>query len=426
MENQLKELLAKRQAIWAQMKTVGADGFVDQAQRDEYDRLDAEFETNEAEIATTQRYVDRQTALDSSPPSSGVPGAPPAAGPMADSGERYKAVFDRYLRAGMSALDPDERQVMQGRAEQHDGMFEVRGGYSATEKRALSSVVGTAGGFTVPEGFWSTIVEAQKQFGGLRGGPTFKLTTSSGNDIPVPTDNETSAAGAYVAENTAIGEQDVTFGQKSLKAWTVTSKIIRVPIQLLQDSAFDVEAYLARKIGERIGRAEAAMFATGSGVSQPEGLITAATVGATASGTNTLKYADFVSLVHSVDPAYRVGPAVRLVMSDSALRAARLITVSSSDDRPLWQPGLTVGMPNTVLGYEYLVDQGLAAVATGAKPIAFGDLSHFWIRDVAGVQLMRLDERYADYLQVGFLAFARNDSRLIDAGTGPVKVLVMS
>jgi HK97 family phage major capsid protein len=113
-------------------------------------------------------------------------------------------------------------------------------------------------------------------------------------------------------------------------------------------------------------------------------------------------------------------------MSDGALKSARLITISGTDTRPLWQPGMIVGEPSTILDKPYFVDNGFAAVASAAKPIVFGAWANYWIRDVQGVQLMRLDERYAEYLQVGFLAFARNDARLIDAGQGPLKYLLMA
>lgn len=418
--DKLKELVNKRNSLWEQMQAVADGGFADAAQREEYSRLETEMDANEAAIASEERHIERAKAFAGAE-------TPPDNGPDAsDDGPEYNSVFEKWLRHGITELAPEERSVLQSGLTNHDSNFQIRGGVSAAEKRALGTLAGQAGGFTVPEGFWNQIVEARKAFGGLRNAPTYKLETGQGNDIPVPTDDETGSSGAYIGENGLVGEQDISFGQKTIKAFTVTSKIVRVPFQLLQDSAFNIEAHVAKKLGQRIGRAEAAKFAAGTGLEEPEGILTAAPVGYTVSGTNSFAYADFVEFVHSVDPDYRNEPSVGFVMSDDALKAARLITISSADDRPLWQPGLTVGAPNTILEYSYWIDNGFDAVASGNTPAVFGALDNFWIRDVMSMQLMRLDERYAEYGQVAFLAFARNDSKLIDAGQGPIKSLKMS
>lgn len=425
MHEQLKKLVEEKNNVWRQMQELSERGFETAEDREQFDRMNArldEIEKDEARLAAAiereKGFVDR----------SGVPGAETPESPdgmTRSDEERYAEVFNTWLRYGISELDKEDRELLQARHVSHGTRFETRG-LSGTEKRALGTLAGQAGGFTVPEGFWNQIVEARKVFGGLRQAATFKLTTGEGNDIPIPTDDDTGSEGEYIGENTQIGEQDISFDQKVLKAFTVTSKIVRVPVQLLQDSAFDIEAFVARKLGERIGRAEAKKFVNGTGLDQPEGLVTAAPVGHTASSATTFKYADFVELLHSVDPAYRVDPSAGWVMSDGALKQARLITVSSGDDRPLWQPGMVAGEPNQILDHPYVVDNGFDQPASGKKPVAFGALANFWIRDVQGVQLMRLDERYAEYLQVAFLAFARNDSRLVDAGQGPIKVMVMS
>jgi HK97 family phage major capsid protein len=88
---------------------------------------------------------------------------------------------------------------------------------------------------------------------------------------------------------------------------------------------------------------------------------------------------------------------------------------------PLWQPGLTVGQPDMIMGYQYVINQSMTTPATGVKSILFGDFSKYLIRDVRDITLLRLDERYADAHQVGFLAFSRSDGDLLDAGTNPVK-----
>lgn len=424
MDERLKSLNERQQELWSQMQEVGSGGFEDAQQREQYEKLETELGSVEEEIKLTERHLERERKFADQPVE--TPEAPGVEDERTDE-ERYAEAYNRYIRFGMSELNPDERQLLQTRAVSHDQSFRSVGGLGADEKRALGTVQGSAGGFTVPEGFWDQIVDARSAFGGLRNAPVFQLTTGDGADIPIPTgDDDSSNKGTYLGENQQLSEQDLGFDQKNLKAFTITSNIVRVPIQLLQDSAFDIEAYLAGKLGERIGRGEAAKFAQGNGLQQPEGLVSAAPVGYTASGTTTFVYGDFVQLVHSVDPAYRNGPDVGFVMHDDAVKAARLITVSSTDSRPLWQPGMIPGEPSTILGYSYTIDNDFPTVASSNKPVAFGALSNYWIRDVQGMQMMRLSERYADYLQVGFLAFARNDGRLIDAGTNPIKLMLMS
>lgn len=409
MENQLKELIAKRGSLWDAMQACAEDGFESAENREKYQRIESDLDAVDAEISATEAHMRRAASM----VEQGVE-APQVEVPEDESrGVDYEDTFEQWVRRGVSSLNPEQRDALNARMQNH-------------ETRALGTVAGPAGGYTVPEGFWNQIVEARSAFGGLRQAPVTTLTTEAGNDIPVPTGDDDSAnKGIYIGENTVNTEKDLTFDQKLLKAFTITTRIIRVPNELLQDSAFDISAYIARKFGERIGRGEATKFVLGTGLEQPEGLMVAAPVGYTVSGTNTFAYADFVHMVHSVDPAYRNGPNTGWLMGDSTVKTARLLTVSSTDSRPIWQPGLTVGEPNTILGYQYWVDQEIATVATGALVAAFGDMSAFWLRDVAGLQIRRLEERYAEYNQVGFIGYARNDSRLIDAGTNPIKTLKM-
>lgn len=414
MNERLKALLEERASIWTQMQEVGSGGFEDAQQREQYENLETKLGEIQAEVEVIERHLERVQTF-TSPENAPVETPEQPAGDAETDAERYARVYDQYLRTGITE---------DWEAEDYDLMKRNFNGNADT--RALGTVAGSAGGYTVPEGFWQQIVDARSAFGGLRNAPVFQLTTGDGADIPIPTgDDDSGNAGAYVGENQTIGTQDVSFDQKVLKAFTITSKIVKVPVQLVQDSAFDLQAYLAGKLGERIGRGEAAAFATGNGLQQPEGLTAAAPTGRTCTGSTTFVYQDWVNFIHSVDPAYRDDPSSGFVMHDSALKAARLITVSSTDSRPLWQPGMAVGEPSTILGYRYWIDNSFPTVATTSKSVAFGALANYWIRDVAGMTLVRFGERFMDALQVGFLVWARNDGRLVDAGTNPIKVMKM-
>lgn len=186
-----------------------------------------------------------------------------------------------------------------------------------------------------------------------------------------------------------------------------------IPIELLQDSAFDIESYIRNVIQTRIGRITNQHFTTGTGTSQPTGVVTNATLGKTgATGqTTSITYDDLIDLIHSIDPAYRVAGS-EFMFNDSTLKALRKL--KDTQGLPIWQPGLTQGEPDRILGFKYTINQDVATMAANAKSILFGDFSKFFIRDVMDLSIFRMGEKYIDAGQVGFVAFSRHDSTLVD------------
>lgn len=290
------------------------------------------------------------------------------------------------------------------------------------EARALTTTVGSSGQFSIPDEAMRELEIAMLRFGGMRQAASI-VRTSTGAPLPWPTSNDTANKGEILAENTQVSQQDVVFGQLILDAFKYSSKMILVPVELLQDSSVNIPEFLGQALGTRIGRITNDHFTTGTGTGQPRGIVTAATVGKTglAGQVATVIYNDLVDLEHSVDPDYRQN--ARWMMSDAALKVVKKLVDGSA--RPLWQPalaGIAGGAPDTILGYPYIINQSMAVPAASAKSILFGDISKYKIRDVRDVTLMRLDERFADFHQVAFLAFSRHDGDLLDAGTNPVKV----
>lgn len=327
------------------------------------------------------------------------------------AGDQYRTAFNKFLRSGLQDLEPEERQLLQANFQQ---------------ERAQGTATGGAGGYTVPEGFWAKVTETMKHFGGINGEIAEQINTDSGNDLPWPTNDDTASTGAILAENSQITEGAVTFGQKTLGAYTYTSKLILVSLQLLQDTGIDLEAFLGRRIGERLGRIQNTHFTTGTGTSQPQGFITGATVGKTAAGDDAILLNELIDLVHSVDVAYRATGRARFEMHDLVVAYVRKIRDDSGGagvGRPIWEPSVQAGEPDSLLGYPVTVNNDMAsALAIDAKTVAFGDFkSAYALRRVNGGQVMRLAERYADYLQVGFFGFNRADGLVQDASA--VKVL---
>lgn len=287
------------------------------------------------------------------------------------------------------------------------------------EARA-QSLSGSAGGYTVPQGFLNQLETSLLAFGGMREVATI-IRTGEGNDLPIPTVSDHSNVGAILAENTQVAEQDVTFGQITLKAYKYSSKLIRVSAELLQDTAIDLESFIGGALGERIARILNTHFTTGDNSSKPQG-ISASGSSVTAAATGAVTYAELVDLQHSLDPAYRAN--ARFMMHDSTFKAIRKLV--DDQNRPIFQPDISASSPGTLLGSPIVINQDVATMAASAKAIYFGDFSKYIIRDVQDFTLLRLEERYADYHQVGFVGFSRHDGRILDAGTDPIKHLVMA
>jgi len=287
------------------------------------------------------------------------------------------------------------------------------------EQRALAGPQSStsAGGYTIQDAAMREVEIALLQFGGMRQVSTI-LRTDTGGPMPIPTVNDTSNVGALVAEGTTVGTQDVVFSQLVLDAWKYTSKAILVSVELMQDNSINLPQLLGKILGERLGRIANQHYTTGTGTGQPNGVVTAATfTQATTGNTTSITYANLLALYHSVDPAYRMN--ARWMMNDNTLSKIKALT--DTNGRPLWLPGLVGPAPDTIFGSPYVINQDMSSMTISGKSILFGDFSKYWIRDVRDFTLLRLEERYAEYLQVAFLAFMRTDGDLLDAGTHPIK-----
>ncbi len=321
-------------------------------------------------------------------------------------------VFTRAVRFGSQSIPNEYRSLLKSSVPMPD------------EVRAQSVGTDSAGGYTVPEGFQAEIVKSMAAWGPmLDGNVTRVLTTTTGNPIPWPTVNDTSNTGALLAENTQEGEQDVTFAEKVLNAYKYSSDIIRVSMELLQDSAFNMDQLLAELFGERLARVSNTALTTGTGSSQPNGIVTASALGKTAASATAITFDEIIDLFHSVDPAYRMSPMCRWMFNDTTLAAIRKL--KDGDGNYLWAPADgRAGVPATILDCPFSVNQAMAAMTTGNKTVIFGDMNKYVVRRVRDFSLLRLAERYADYYQVGFLAFNRIDGELLD--TAAVKVLIQA
>lgn len=319
------------------------------------------------------------------------------------------AALRAMLTGGLSALSQEQRQAMASRQ-------------NADIRAAMSTTTSSEGGYTVATEFSKKLIEAMKTTGSVRSVASV-IQTATGAQMLFPTADATAEEGEIIGQNIVTTSLDTTFGQASLDVYKYSSKSIALPFELLQDSMFDIDAYIQNLLRLRIGRIQNKHHTIGTGTSQPTGTVTVSTLGkAGATGSAaTAGYDDLVDLEHSVDPAYRA--ACKYMMNDSTLKVLRKI--KDGNGRPIFVPGYEQGnpggAPDRLLGREIVINQYVAAMAASAKSILFGDFSKYLIRDVMDLTLFRMtDSAFTLKGQVGFVAFCRSGANMVDNG-GAIK-----
>ena len=294
-------------------------------------------------------------------------------------------------------------------------------------RNAMSTTTPAEGGYTVPSEIAAMVINKLKSYGGMRDVAEI-ISTESGNPLNFPTNDGTAEVGEIVGENTGAAAGDTTFGTVPLNVFKYSSKKIALPVELIQDSAIDVIAFVVARLAERIARIQNTHFTVGAGTTLPDGVIPKATVGKTGTTGQTLTviYDDLIDLIHSVNRAYRANG--KFMLADSSVAVIRKL--KDTTGRPIWNPGdmegIANGVPSTICGYPYVVNDDVAAMAASAKSIAFGDFSKYIIRDVANSTSLRRfdDSAFALAGQVGFCGWTRSGGNLMD--TSAVKVYVNS
>ena len=289
--------------------------------------------------------------------------------------------------------------------------------YQIEERDNTSS--GSAGGYTIPQGFLAELNMRRALFNPMRDHARI-IQTETGNPLPLPTVDDTSTTGSLVAEASASSASDVTFGQVTLNSYTYRT-LIKASNELLRDTGIDIQAYLAQLMGDRIGRSESAAFATGTGSSQPQGFVTGASAGVTAASATAITINEVVGLINSLDAAYH--PNAKFAMHQSVWYY--LLKLQDSLGRNLIPMNYADPTDRRLMGFPVILNNSMASsVATTAKTIAFGDFEQFYIRDAGPLEIRRLDERYADAYETGFLAVGRRDSKVVQ--TNAIKLLTQA
>jgi len=283
---------------------------------------------------------------------------------------------------------------------------------------ALQVGTDSEGGYLVPDEFEHTLVEALEEENIFRSMAKIIQTASGDRKIPVVASKGTAS---WVDEEGAIPESDDAFGQVSIGAYKLAT-MIKVSEELLNDSVFNLESYIAREFARRIGAKEEESFFIGDGTGKPTGIFNAtggAELGVTAASATAITVDEIMDLFYSLKSPYRKNAV--FVMNDSTVKAIRKL--KDGNGQYLWQPSISAGQPDTILNRPVKTSAYVPTIAAGAKTIAFGDFGYYWIADRQGRSFQRLNELYAATGQVGFKATQRVDGKLILSEA--IKVLKM-
>lgn len=445
-----KELFDQKQTVWEKMNDVARSlkegkELNDDEQR-QFDAWDKEYNSIAKKLEILKRASELEAQATAASGEERKGNGEESAAPRDFKPHEKRAIYNRATDKGVEVLSKEERVVYEAMQKENRAFAKVfYGGELSQEERVIirnlearAQSVGTttAGGYAVPQGFIARVDRKLKLISpffaenqqGLENESIFDfIRTEKGNDLPMPTNDDTANTGELLAENTDAfaNATDFVLGQVTLKAYKYNAKPMKVSNELLNDSGVDIEGLVADILATRIGRIVNTQFTTGDNTNKPQGIVTGASAGVTAAGAAAITFSDIIDLVHSVDAAYRNSPSVRFMFHDSILAYLKKMAVSSTDNRPLWVPGRAFGAPDTIDGYSYLINNDMASsVATTNITMLFGDMKKYMIRQVNGYIVKRLNERFADLDQTAWLMFARFDGRY--ANTSAIKKLTQA
>ena len=378
----INEMIQKRAKVWETAKNFvdtheNENGVLSAEDNAAYERMEQEIEDLTAAIDRQQRAEAREAQL-SQPVNTPLTGRPAgrADEKTGRASDAYKEDFGAHLR---------------GKRPVHN---------------VLSEGVQADGGYLVPVEFERQIVAGLDEANVVRGLAKV-ITTSAERKIPVAAAH---SEAKWTAENGAYTESNPTFDQKTIDAFKLTD-LVKVSIELLQDSMFDLESYIAAEFARAFGIAEEQAFCVGTGTGQPTGIFTekGGQVGVTAASAAAVTADELISLVYSLKSPYRRN--AKFLMNDATIGAIRKL--KDGNGVYLWQPSLQAGEPDKLLGYELYTSPYVPQMAAGAFSAAFGDFRNYWIADRSGRTVQRLNELYSANGQVGFVATERVDGKVI-------------
>lgn len=384
----LKALQEKRAAYGKLSKEIGVNKATDE-QRSAMEALAAEIEGIRDAIIREEEQRSTDAVL------AGKMNEEAAEGPKKAKVEARHAVMNAYLCRGFNGMSPEERAAI-------------------VEQRAMSTTP-TEGGYTIDTETLARVVQEKISYGAVLNQAN-TLNTGKGNPMNWAVSAEGAVKGVIVGEAQNHGKKDTKFTNVVLGAFKISSQVILVSEELLQDSEIDMVAYITNIARARIDRGMNSYILTGTGTGQPKGLLNSITKEVAIENVSKFTWETLVDLFHGVDPAYRTSPKRAFGMHDKTL--AKIRKFKNTQGEPIYIRSLATDKPDTVLGEPVVIDNEFPEFKTDGSAfkgaIVYGDWNAFIVRRVSGMTVKRLDELYAETGQVGFLAFERFDCVLED------------
>jgi HK97 family phage major capsid protein len=322
----------------------------------------------------------------------------------------YDSAFWRYMARDKDApVDPEVRRMLDTR-----------------EARGTSTQIGTTnslGGYTIPISFSNQLELMMKWYGGMLGN-VGEYNDTIGGPLHWPSLDDTAQTGAIIAQGVGTTVNDLTFGEVLFGEYTIDSKVIKVSLELAQDNRVGLlQRILGDILPQRLGRIVNTKLTNGTGTGEPYGLTTTVTQSAGTSGSATaITQAELIKIIHSIDKAYRQGPKVAWMMSDTIMAYIRTMDIANTNTNHLFYPSLVGGEPDKLAGYPIVINNDLPAAhattglpVTATKPIYFGDFSKYVVRKINDINMSRNDSLYWAERSVGFMGWMRLDGNLVNA-----------
>ncbi|HEY9413786.1 MAG TPA: phage major capsid protein, partial [Pseudonocardia sp.] len=279
----------------------------------------------------------------------------------------------------------------------------------------------SSGGYLVSPQFRQKLVEVMKAYGGLAA-EVDGFATDRGGDVEYPSVDDTASEGAITPEAAAFATgTDLAFGTVLLKAYKYTSTGadanagLRVSVELLQDSEFDIEALLARALATRIARKQAKDWVAGTGTGQPFGIAHAGlTADVVLAAGNAITYQKLLDIESALDPSYEQN--AKWAFNKNTWQRIRALLDTAG--RPLVDPQQSSGIggrpARELLGYPVVIDQGFPNMTTlNARWGVLGDLREgYTIRRVANFTMIVNPFTRANFGQVEYTAWERADGNV--------------
>jgi len=389
--SKILELREKRSKAWETAKEFldtkrGADGLISAEDTATYEKMEEDVVNLGKEIDR----LERQQSLDlelSKPLNAPITGKPNVIGETKTgrASDEYKNAFWKTMR--------------------NKNSYDVI--------NSLQIGTDSEGGYLVPDEFEATLIDSLREENIIRSLATIITTSNGDKKIPVVASHGTAN---WTDEEAEIPDSDDAFGLVTIGAHKLTT-MIKVSEELLNDSVFNLETYIAKEFARRMASAEEEAFITGNGTGKPSGILTSGQVGLTSASSTAITADELIDLYHSLRSPYRKNAT--FIANDSTVKIIRKLKDGSG--QYLWQPGLVSGAPDTILNRPIITSSYMPEVGATKKSIAFGDFSYYWIADRQGRAFQRLNELFAKNGQVGFRATQRVDGKLTLAES--IKVL---